>query len=401
MERDEQLRSDLASLRLDRDDPLPMRGAPRRGKRWLWVSVGVVITAVAAMLFVARQARVVTLVRVTVADAATAASTPVLSGAGYLVPGDKIAEIGARVPGRVAAYLVEEGQSVEAGQPLVRLDDREYRSHLDETRARLARATAEAGLARAELRRGRELLARDFLSQGELDVRVAKSRTTDALVLEAEAAMRRAELDLEDTLLRSPTRGIVLKKLKEAGEIAVPGGFSGSGDLVRIANLDDLRAEVDVNESDLARVRLGQRAEVTPDAIADARFAASVVKLDPQVDRQKGTLKVQVRLIERDARLLPDMSARISFLGEPAADGAATTAVLAPSSSVRRGTDGRAYVWVSDRGTAHRVFVETAGIVGDRVRITKGLEGDEEVVVGEEPTREGQRIRPATPSAGG
>jgi RND family efflux transporter MFP subunit len=247
------------------------------------------------------------------------------------------------------------------------------------------------------LRRGRELIARSTLSASELDLRQAKAQTAAAQVQEAEAAVHRTELDLEDTLLRSPTPGIVLKKLKEAGEIAVPGGFAGSGDLVRIANLDDLRAEVDVNESDLSRVRLGQRAEVTPDAIADARFAAVVVKLDPQVDRQKGTLKVQVRLTERDRRLLPDMSARVSFLGDPPADGSVAKAVLAPSASVRRGTDGRAYVWIARSGVASRVFVESAGLLGDQVRITKGLEGDEEVVVGDEPTREGQRIRAASP----
>ena len=95
-------------------------------------------------------------------------------------------------------------------------------------------------------------------------------------------------------MLRAPTDGVILAKLKEVGEIAVPGGFAGSGDLIRMANLDDLRAEVDVNEADLARVRLGQPAEVVPDAFQDRRYAAEVVKLYPQVNRQKGTLKVEV-----------------------------------------------------------------------------------------------------------
>ena len=89
----------------------------------------------------------------------------------------------------------------------------------------------------------------------------------------------------------------MLAKLKEVGEIAVPGGFAGSGDLIRLANLTDMRAEVDVNEADLNRVHLGQPAQVTPDAYPDAHYDAEVVKLYPQVDRQKGTLKVEVHIL--------------------------------------------------------------------------------------------------------
>ena len=69
--------------------------------------------------------------------------------------------------------------------------------------------------------------------------------------------------------------GVVLAKLKEVGEIAVPGGFAGSGDLIRIANLSELRAEVDINEADLSRIRLGQPAVVIPDAYPDARYSAA------------------------------------------------------------------------------------------------------------------------------
>ena len=113
----------------------------------------------------------------------------------------------------------------------------------------------------------------------------------------------------------------MLAKLKEVGEIAVPGGFAGSGELIRMANLDDLRAEVDVNESDLAKVQLGPaRRGRRPTPIPTAAMRARVVKLYPQINRQKGTLKVEVRILEPDEWLRPDMSVRVTFLaGEPAA----------------------------------------------------------------------------------
>src|SRR4029453_9227700 len=131
-----------------------------------------------------------------------------------------------------------------------------------------------------------------------------------------EGGLEQARVELDYTVLRAPRDGVILAKLKEVGEIAVPGGFAGSGDLIRMANLDDMRAEGDVNEADLPRVRLGQPAEVIPDAYPDATYAASVVKLYPQVNRQKGTLKEEVKVTNADPRLLPDMSVRVNFLAE-------------------------------------------------------------------------------------
>jgi HlyD family secretion protein len=176
--------------------------------------------------------------------------------------------------------------------------------------------------------------------------------------------------------------GVILAKLKEVGEIAVPGGFAGSGDLIRMANLDDLRAEVDVNESDLSRVKLEQAAEVVPDAFPDRRYAARVVKLYPQINRQKGTLKVEVRILEPDEALRPDMSVRIHFLGEPRPATPGEAIVLAPRSAVRQ-ADGAAFVWVVTDGRLRRQPVRTAEEMGDRVVVAEGLLGGEALVVGE------------------
>ncbi|MFM7140975.1 MAG: efflux RND transporter periplasmic adaptor subunit, partial [Alphaproteobacteria bacterium] len=152
---------------------------------------------------------------------------------------------------------------------------------------------------------------------------------------------------------------------------------------------------VDVNEADLARVRMGGPAEVVPDAYPDARYPARVVKLYPQVDRQKGTLKVEVGILAPDARLLPDMSARVSFLPDPAtAEAPAEPAVLVPAGAVRReGTE--SFAWTVRDGRASRVRVETAGAVGTDVRVVSGLTGGEPVVVGDVPLRDGVRVASA------
>jgi len=288
---------------------------------------------------------------------------------------------------------------VRQGDPLVQLDDRDYRAAVARTEAGLTLARANVTLAQAELERGRALRRQNVISVQEFDILENKAAVMRATVRQLEADLAQAQVNLEYTLLRAPTDGVVLAKSKEVGEIAVPGGFAGSGDLIRLANLNDLRAEVDVNEADLTRVRLGQSAVVTPDAYPDARYAARVVKMYPQVDKQKGTLKVEVRVLEPDARLLPDMSARVTFLADAPADGQrATPAVLVPAAAVQRDAGGNNYVWVFDAGRARRVVVDTAGDVEGRVRIARGLAGGETVIVGTPPTRDGQRVRVADAS---
>ena len=182
-----------------------------------------------------------------------------------------------------------------------------------------------------------------------------KAAVARAAIEQLEAELAQASVNLDYTTLRAPTDGVVLAKLKEVGEIAVPGGFAGSGDLIRLANLTDMRAEVDVNEADLNRVHMGSRRLVTPDAYPDARYAAEVVKLYPQVDRQKGTLKVEVQILEPDdeaaarherARHLPAAGRRPRPAAEPA--------VLVPAAAVQRDARGDSFVWVVSDGRVRR-----------------------------------------------
>jgi RND family efflux transporter MFP subunit len=397
-ERDDRLRADLQSLRIERT-PAAARTRRRGGSRAVRIAA-----AVAALLLVGLAVRLVRggAVQVEVASATAVEASglepaPVLSGSGYVVTGDRYVSIGVRVAGRIDRYFIEEGQSVREGDPLVQLDDRDYRASVGRVEASLALARANTQLADAELRRGRALRRSGVISDQELDVLVNKSEVAQASIAQLEAELAAARVNLEYTTLRAPTDGVVLAKLKEVGEIAVPGGFAGSGDLVRIANLSDMRAEVDVNEADLERVRMGRAARVTPDAHPDRHYAAQVVKLYPQVDRQKGTLKVEVRILEPDDKLLPDMSTRVTFLADPPAAGAAAPkAVLVPARALQRDNDG-SFVWVVEDGRVRRAPVETSGEAGDRVRVVSGLGGGETVVVGEATLEDGQRV--AVPDA--
>jgi RND family efflux transporter MFP subunit len=379
------LRDELAALRIDRDAAPPPRPPTRR--RVLWAAVALCalgLAGLAALVLLGGGRRSVAIAYAQRSEGAAPGAGPVLSGSGYVVTGEKYISIGVRVAGRIERYLVDEADRVKAGQPLVELDSRDYRAALGQAGAALGVARAQVELRRKELARLRGLRERDVASQAELDVKETELRVAEAEVARAEAAVTQARVNLDDTVLRAPLDGVILAKLKEVGEIAVPGGFAGSGDLIRMANLDDLRAEVDVNEADLARVRLGQEARVVPDAWPERRYAARVVKLYPQVNRQKGTLKVEVRVLEPDPALLPDMSVRIHFLGEPAATPAGQALVLAPRDALRTDPDGT-FVWVVTGGRARRQAVRLAGEEGDRVVVAEGLSGGEALIAGEVP----------------
>ena len=278
-ERDDRLRDDLASLRIERDaaaDPRAPAPAARSGRCGSRSWPGWRLLAGAGAWRLVRGSAVpVTVARATAVDAGTIEPAPVLSGSGYVVTGERYVSIGVRVAGRIDRYFIEEGQTVKKGDPLVQLDDRDYRAAVGRVEASLALARANRDLADAELRRGRALKRAGVISDQELDVLENKAAVAHAGIAQLEAELDAAQVNLDYTTLRAPTDGVVLAKLKEVGEIAVPGGFAGSGDLVRIANLSDMRAEVDVNEADLERVKMGGQALVTPGRVPRAALSGA------------------------------------------------------------------------------------------------------------------------------
>ncbi len=393
------LRDELQSLRIDRSEARERRGPPR----WLWA--GLLLGLGAATLLAWQFARggpaPVEVAYAQRAEPGAAPSGAVLTGSGYVVTGEKYISIGVRVPGRIDAYLVEESERVRAGQALVQLDRRDYEAALRRAEATLELARATFSLKQVEAERLRALRERDVASQSQLDVKESELRVAAAQVRQAEAEIAQARVNLDYTTLRAPTDGVILAKLKEVGEMAVPGGFAGSGDLIRMANLSDIRAEVDVNEMDLAKVRLGQPAEVVPDAFPDRKYAARVVKLYPQVNRQKGTLKVEVAIPEADEWLRPDTSVRITFLDQVAAspDAAGAALVTAPRAAVRSEA-GDAYVWVVTEGRLRRQAVTLGRELGTQVVVEAGLLGGEALVVGASgmALAEGLPVRITNPS---
>jgi RND family efflux transporter MFP subunit len=389
------LTDQLRSLRIERTAAPPP--APKGALRAVVViGVAAVVVAAASTWAYRRFLGAAPVVGVVYARAETGGKPvvgAVLSGAGYVISADKYISIGVRVPGRIEKYFVEEGDHVEPGKILVQLDARDYRAQVGRAEAAVALARANTKLASQQRERARNLFQEGVVSKDEIDQAESRADVGAATVRQSENELAAARANLDDTVLRSPVHGVVLAKLKTVGEIAVPGGFSGAGDLVRLADLSELHAEVDVSEADLANVHMGQEAEVVPDAYPQSRYAAKVVKLYPQVNRQKGTLKVEVRIEAPDGLLLPDMSARVTFLAAAKeSKEASTPIVLASRTALRKGPGGD-YVWSVVDGKLRKRPISVGQDLGENVQVASGLTGGEALAVGaEEGFAEGMAV---------
>lgn len=251
--------------------------------------------------------------------AGTAREQPgsVLTVSGYIVNRARI-ELSPRFQGVVKWIGVKKGDAVAKDQVVVLLDDAEQRARLLEAEGALARARADLERSLLDFNRAKRLRAQRVESQEFEDQARVAVDAARANVRQAEGAVQYARSQLEWTEIRSPIDGVVLEKLVDAGELVTPQSFGGtrgpSTAVLAVADPNDLQVEIDVNESDLAKVTLAQRCRVSPEAYPDRAYGGFVAEIAPEANRQKGTLQVKVQIEKPDRFLTPELSARVDFL---------------------------------------------------------------------------------------
>jgi len=253
-----------------------------------------------------------------------------LTATGYVVA-LVYAKVAAKVPGRISEILVEEGETIEKGKIVARLEDVDYKSALASARAHGMAARARVALARSQLLEIKVQLDRETAM---VDKGVSPKATTDDLrtrLDSANAAIRAAEADAlasdaETKALEtqggsydvvSPISGTVVDKLVKVGEGVSPG--FGTPGVIEVIDMTSLVVEVDVPETRLSQTAVDAPCEIVLDAYPAKRFRGSVKEIGRRVNRAKATVPVKVRFLDpSDAKqtILPEMAARVSFLSE-------------------------------------------------------------------------------------
>jgi HlyD family secretion protein len=240
-----------------------------------------------------------------------------LTVSGYIINRERI-EISPRFQGVVEWIGVKKGDAVTKDQIVVRLENAEQRANVAQTEGRLA--AARVALERAELayRRIHELYTNKVVSddaEDEARLGVAAAR---AAISEIQGQLDLARTYLDWTVIRSPISGVVLEKLAEPGELVTPQSFGGtrgpSTAVLAVADPHDLQVELDVNESDLAKIALGDKCRVIPEAYPQKSYDGEVAEISPEANRQKGTLQIKVGIKNPDRYLTPELTAKVEFL---------------------------------------------------------------------------------------
>ena len=399
----------LKELRIERNAAPP----PSSSKMKWWVLAVIAVAVVAVIGWVMSRGESAIEVRTApvIALGNTAASASVLDASGYVVA-RRMATVSAKITGRVLDVLIEEGMRVEEGQVMATLDpvdaDAQFalaNAQLDAARSQVASVQAQLTQAEAEAVRVTELVERGLVSRSQYDAAVAQRDALRAQRLTAQRNVTVAADGLEiarngvdNTIVRAPFAGVVIAKAAQPGEIVSPmatGGYTRTG-IGTIVDMDSLEVEVDVGEAYIGRVQPEMPAQVVLNAYPDWKIPAEVIAIIPAADRGKATVKVRVAFKEKDARIVPDMGVRVSFLEEMQSEQPeAPRGVRVPQAAIIT-RDGGSAVFVLQDGKAVLRRIETGIALGDGRQVLSGVSAGQSVVLGPpEELKDGDAVRVA------
>jgi RND family efflux transporter MFP subunit len=379
------LKGELASLKIDR------RRKQTSPWRWPLLLLVPVLVALAALYAVrAQQAFSATEVETTTAtvsrDEQPSAGTPILTASGYVVARRK-AVVSAKIQGRLSDLRVEEGSVVREGEVLARLESIDYEASVVRAQAAVQRAEADLAEYVRQAKLAEDLAAQKIVAVDQRDAAASRVKIAEAALAQAKADLAYSDAQLQNTFIRAPFSGVVVKKMAEIGESVapIPPGVNistSSGAIVALADLATLEVEADVAEANVAKVANGQPAEVTVEAIPDRRYKSVLRQVIPTADRTKATVQVKVTILDKDKDLKPEMSAKVTFL-EPEkkeAAPAAASVVLVPRESVVT-RDGKPTVFLVREGRAQARAILLGTERKDQVIVKDGLSGGETLVL--------------------
>jgi len=384
---------DLSKLRIDKSQAVT---SPSRRRKPVYWTLALLLIGLAAGLYWSGFVAPAQTVEFTSVSLMYPSQTVTnLNASGYVVAQRKAA-VASKVTGRLVEMLVEEGSKIKKGQVIARLENDDTLAAVDQAEANLSAARFNLKQAQAELHdaeltydRNKELTAEGLISQSIFDSSEARYKKASASVEAAEAAvraqeaaLRSAQVSLEYTLVRAPFDAVVLTKNADAGDIVTPIGAAANAKsaVVTIADMDSLLVEADVSESGLYNVSVGQPCEIQLDAFPDSRFRGELHMIVPTADRSKATVMVKVRFLDKDSRILPEMSAKVAFLSRQVKpEERKPRMVINPAAVMDR--KGRKTVFVIKDDRVVEKDITTGNMLGDMVEVSAGLNSGDRVVL--------------------
>jgi len=398
---------DLSRLRIDKPG---IAARPRRGRRPAWWAAAALAAAgvTALLVFTGRLGGGPVVEVAAVSRLWPSQSLSLLNASGHVVAQRKAA-VASKLTGRLVELRVEEGDAVKEGEVVARLESADAEAARDQAaanlavaRARLEEALAERTDATLQHERIRRLLGTGAVSRSQYDASEARYRrgralvsSMEAAVTSAEAALRSADVGLEYTLIRAPFDAVVLTKDADVGDIVTPLGAAADAKaaVVNIADLDSLQVEVDVSETNLHQVQVGQPCEIQLDALPGRWFPGQVGAIIPTADRTKASVKVKVAFSEKVPGVLPEMSAKVAFLSRPSRPEEREPCTAVPAAALAS-RDGAEVVFLVAGGRAEARAVRPGIRFGEWVEVAGGVQpGDRVVVRPPESLRGGARVR--------
>ena len=344
------------------DEPIPIQ------KIGIFIGAIAVVGILGWLFFSEAEVEKVTTFTVKSLKASGSSASSILDASGYVTARRK-ATVSSKSTGKVLEVLIEEGMYVNKGQLLAKLDDSTQKADL---------AYSESQLKQAKLvfKSTSALIEGNFASPDQL-------KTAEAQMEGAQALVDLSRQRLKDMQILAPFSGVVVYKAAQPGEMISPvsagGGFTATG-ICTIVDMDSLEIEVDVNEAFINRVESNQPVLANLNAYPKWDIPAEVIAIIPTADKNKATVRVRIRLIEKDERVLPDMGVRVSFLQKIAeTSGPKKEGVIVPNAAVYK-DDNSSFVLLVKNGRILIQEIEVAEETSNYSRVIKGIRAGDQVV---------------------
>jgi RND family efflux transporter MFP subunit len=385
---------DLSKLKIDKSSVI--QGPAKNRKKIIYgIAATVIVVFIGGLFFTGALSPAIKVQVASVSQTYPSQTFTLLNASGYVVAQRKAA-LASKVTGRIIELNVEEGSRVNKGDIIARLESDDVKSLRDQATANLSTARSNLESARANLQdatlafnRNQQLVKKGYIAQADFDTSDARHKNAKAAVAAAESsvkasasALKGAEVSIDYTILRSPFDAVVLTKNADIGDIVTPIGATANvqSAVVTVADMDSLIVEVDVSESNIRNVTSGQPCEIQLDALPDARFRGQVHMIVPTADRSKATVMVKVRFVDKDSRILPEMSAKVAFLSREVApeEMKSFTAINHTALITKNGVK---KIFLVEGGRVKEVDVTTGKQMGDMVEILQGAKAGDKIVL--------------------